>query len=196
MATYINPDNGSLIIKSVKDLDLSDIQQDDAAFAVLGGQWIGGNLYVGGTFVANGDIVTLGNSGGVLTFNTNISSDVLPATTKTYNLGSNTEFWKSAYVESIILDTSDAATTVANAETALSKITSSTSTTVTLAAGTEGQQKTLTVVDTLASAVFLTPSSARGFTSISFTNAGDSVTLVFINGSWNIVSVFRASVIA
>lgn len=196
MATYINPDNGSLIIKSVKDLDLSDIQQTDAAFAVVGGQWIGGNLYVGGTFVANGDIVTLGNTGGAITFNTNISSDVLPASNKTYNLGSNTEQWKTLHVETIVLDTTDIATSSADSNTSLSKINSTSDITISLADGTEGQQKIITVTETLSSSVFLTPASSRGYTSISFTNAGDSAIIVFINGSWNIVSVFRASVIA
>jgi hypothetical protein len=196
MATYINPDSGSLIIKSVNDLNLSDIQQDDAALAVLGGQWIGGNLYVGGTFVANGDIVTLGNTGGVLTFNTNISSNVLPANNKTYDLGSSTEQWKTLHVETITLDSSDTASTSANSDTSLTKISSTSDITISLADGTEGQQKIVTVIEPLPTSVFLTPASARGFTSISFTNAGDSAILVFINGSWNIVSVFRASVIA
>ena len=194
MTSYINPDEGTLVIKSVKDLDLSAIDRNDAALVVEGGEWIAGNLYVGGTFIANGDIVTLGNSGGVLTFNTNISSNVLPSATKTFNLGSKTECWKELHTETVMYNTDDIASTQVSSQASMSIINSSTSVGVTLDDGIDGQLKIITVSEPIASPVILLPVNPRGFSSISFTNAGDSATLMFINAGWNIISVFRSSV--
>lgn len=63
MSSYIAPDSGQLVIKSNNDLDLSDISnKDDAALAVNGGQWVGGNFFINGSLVVNGDVITLGNA--------------------------------------------------------------------------------------------------------------------------------------
>ena len=79
MSSVINPDSGSLKILGTIDtlsaimttLNITNSDNVDLATPVLGasalnvtgGGYIGGHLYVHGSIVANGDIVTLGNSG-------------------------------------------------------------------------------------------------------------------------------------
>ena len=110
MASVIKPDNDELhILGSVKstnqidlgklninnsdDVDLNSLPANhaaaDAALNVQGGAVVGGNLYTAGTFVAGGDVITLGGTGASLSLNANINSDVLPATTDTFDLGSS-----------------------------------------------------------------------------------------------------------
>lgn len=63
---------------------------------------------------------------------------------------------------------------------------------LTLADGTAGQTKTICHVTDGGSGV-LTPTTKTGFTTITFTNAGDSVTLRFsATGGWYIVGIFGA----
>lgn len=193
MASYIKPDNGQLIVKSIKDLDLNDLKASDSSLHVEGGEWVGGHLYVSGTLIANGDVITLGNASGSLTLNANISSDILPSTTKTYNIGGSANVWNELHVETVILDTTVETTEVSEGAS-LSAIDASTGTALALADGTEGQHKIITVSDTITSNVIVTPDNAAEFTSITFATKGDSASLVFVNGSWNIVSVFRSSV--
>ena len=59
---------------------------------------------------------------------------------------------------------------------------------LTLANGTAGQLKIITHVVDGGSAV-LTPATALGFTTITFTNAGESATLVYTAAGWAIVAL-------
>lgn len=200
MPTYINPDNGRLVIKSSNDINLNDINANDSALHVTGGQYTGGNLYVAGTLVVNGDVVTLGNAGGSLTFNANISSDVLPNTTEQFDIGSDILKWNNVFSKTINADkfvlTSNPSevTTVIDPENSVCYITANTQANITLANGQEGQMVLVVVTDTLALPVTLTPDNSNGFTNIVLTNAGDTASMLYTNGSWSITSVFRASV--
>lgn len=201
MPTYITPDSGRLIVKSIKDLDLNNILSDDAALLIQGGQYIEGNLYVGGTLVVNGDVVTLGNAGGSLTFNANVSSDILPSTTETYNIGSNLEKWNSVFTKNLqsekfqISSNPAVVSAIVDITTSVNHVNATTPVAVSLADGNEGQILSIVVVETPPLAVVLTPANPLGFSSIIMTNSGDSVTMMFTNGSWAIVSLFRSSVI-
>lgn len=200
MSSYITPDNGKLVVRSDRDLDLSNISSDDAALHLLGGQYLEGNLYVGGTLVVNGDVVTLGNAGGSLTFNANISSDILPNITDTYNIGSNLEKWNSVFsvsvqTEKLITGSNPTVSTTAiNLSNSVTHIDSSTSPSISLADGTSGQTLTVIAVETPTLPVTMTPDNALGYTSITLTNVGDSATMIFTAGKWAISSIFRASV--
>ena len=57
---------------------------------------------------------------------------------------------------------------------------------LTLADGTAGQIKSIIHVVDGGSAV-LTPTTALGFTTMTFTNAGDSITLVYTSAGWAII---------
>jgi hypothetical protein len=201
MSTYISPDSGHLVVKSVNDLDLNNISSDDAALFVQGGQYLEGNLYVGGTLVVNGDVITLGNAGGSLTFNANVSSDILPSTTETYNIGSDLEKWNSVFAKTLqteklqITTSSAVVAATVDVSTSVNHIDATTPVSASLANGDEGQVLSIIVVKTPAAAVAVTPASPLGFSSIILTNSGDSVTMIFTGGSWAIVSLFRASVI-
>lgn len=208
MSSVINPDNGELNILgslSVADglslsgkLSIDDISDiglitpptyGDGALNVVGGGYFGGNLYVGGTLVANGDVITLGNSGGSLTLNANISSDILPATTNTYNVGSTTAEWNYGFFKNIVLD-SDQETVNTSVSTVqgVSYINSSTSSSVTLANGTYvGQIKVIVAVDSVSS-VIVTPSNLLGYTNFIFNDAGGSVVLMYTTAGWVILS--------
>lgn len=194
MASYIKPDNDQLVIESSLNFsDLNAIVSTESALLVKGGAYVNNDLYIGGTLIANGDVITLGNASGSLTLNANISSDILPSTTKTYNIGESANAWNELHVETVIMSPT-VETTQATPGASLSAIDGSTNASISLADGTEGQHKIITVSDTLSGNVIVTPDNASEFTSITFAAKGDSASLVFVNGSWNIVSVFRSSV--
>ena len=193
MASYIKPDNAQLVIKSIKDLDLNALSSNDSALHVEGGAWVGGHLYIGGSIVSSGDVITLGNASGSVAFNSNISTDLLPSVTKTHDIGSSSNMWNQLNIQTVIVSTTTETTEI-TAGTSLSAIDGSTAVSLALADGTEGQQKIITVSATPTGNVTVTPTNGAGFTSITFTAKGDSATLVFVNGSWNIVSHFRSSV--
>jgi hypothetical protein len=193
MASTINPDNGQLVIKSIKDLDLNDLKSSDSSLHVQGGEWVSGNLYVGGTLVANGDVITLGNASGSVTFNANVSSDVIPSTTLAHDLGDATHVWKQLHIQSVNISPT-AETTEITANVSLSAIDTSTNVSVALADGVEGQHKIITVSDAISGNVTVTPTNGAGFTSITFASQGDTASLIFVGGKWNIVSNFRSSV--
>lgn len=64
---------------------------------------------------------------------------------------------------------------------------------LTLANGTVGQLKIISHVVDAGSAV-LTPTTAIGFTTVTFTNVGDSVTLIYTSAGWAVVGSYGASV--
>lgn len=195
MASYIKPDNGTYIIDSTSDLDLSNININDSALAVKGGQYVGGNLYVGGTLVANGDVITIGNTGGSLTLNANISSDVNPSVTNTHNIGSNTKQWDKIFVNKILLTANPTEeTTSATLNSGVSYITSATDVALSLGDGEVGQVKTFIVKDVLTNPVTVTPNNPLGYTSFRFTNQGDSITIMWTSNGWAVISIFRTSI--
>ena len=193
MASYIKPDGDQLIIKSIKDIDLNALNSTDSALLVEGGAWVGGHLYIEGSIVSSGDVITLGNASGSVAFNSNISTDLLPSVTKTHNIGSSTNVWDQLNIQTVVVSTTTETTEI-TADTSLSAIDGSTAVALVLSDGTEGQHKIITVSATPTGPVTVTPTNGAGFTSVTFTAKGDSASLVFVNGSWNIVSVFRSSV--
>ena len=200
-ATSLN----NIALDSTNDIDLNDIPtwtevSDDsdpnyapAALAVQGGAWVGGNSYVGGTFVAAGDVVTLGSSAGTLTLNSNISSHVVPSADSTYTLGSSTAAWDKAYTENLIGGIIDCIS-VASVTKMTDMIQSGTAAAISLPNGEDGFIKNFITISAPAAPVTVTPTSAAGFTSITFTNVGDSAQLIYHSTGWHVLSVFRASV--
>ena len=196
MASYIKPDGGQLVISKTKDtpdLDLNVLVSTDSALLVEADAWVDGHLYVGGSIVSSGDVITLGNASGSVAFNSNISTDLLPSVTKTHNIGSSTNMWDQLNIQTVVVSTTTETTEI-TAGTSLSAIDGSTVVALGLSDGTEGQHKIITVSDTPTGPVTVTPTNGAGFTSVTFAAKGDSASLVFVNGSWNIVSVFRSSV--
>jgi hypothetical protein len=199
--------SGHLNIANNGDIDLNNIPQDyasaialadPAAMNLSGGAWIGKNLYIGGTLVANGDIVTLGNAGGSLTLNANIDSDVIPSTTETYDIGSETNLWRRIYTESLVLDTDphtiEPTATEITSASSLCYFDLNSASSVALRDQFEGLVKTFTLLSTPAVAIVVTPDTSVGFTSFTLTNAGDSISLIYTSAGWVVTSVFRASV--
>lgn len=196
MASYIKPDGGQLVISKTKDtpdLDLNVLVSTDSALLVEADAWVDGHLYVGGSIVSSGDVITLGNASGSVAFNSNISTDLLPSVTKTHNIGSSTNMWDQLNIQTVVVSTTTETTEI-TAGTSLSAIDGSTVVALVLSDGTEGQHKIITVSATPTGPVTVTPTNGAGFTSVTFAAKGDSASLVFVNGSWNIVSVFRSSV--
>lgn len=220
MATIINPDNGEFIVKgtitsdvvgasssskiritSTDDIDLNSIPTDfasaDVALNIAGGCYIAGNHYIDGTFVANGDIVSLGNVGGSLSLGANISSNLLPSANNTHDIGSSTNNWRKVYMNHLILDDDEQTITSGWADgNSTSKITSGTSSTLTLGAGTIGGVYVFYVDSTGAGGgtVTITPTTANGFSTMTFSNAGDSLTATYRTDGWTIINAFRTAI--
>lgn len=76
---------------------------------------------------------------------------------------------------------------VVNTSSAITYITTTGSATLSFADGVQGQEKTLVMITDGGDAV-LTPSSASGFTTITFNDVGDTARLIFVNSAWNILS--------
>jgi hypothetical protein len=194
VAKEVSPGNwihAKLSIDDTSDIDLNTPIYGDGALNVVGGGYFGGNLYVGGTLVANGDVITLGNGGGSLTLNANISSDILPSDTDTYNVGSTTAEWNYGFFRNIVLDSNEETinTSVSNTQ-AVSYITSSTSNSITLADGEyTGQIKVIVAIDDIsASPVQLTPDTPLGFNYFIFNATGQTVTLMYTYAGWAIIT--------
>ncbi len=200
MSSHINPDAGRLIIESTQDLDLTASQANMPSGASLhnkGGMFNSGHLYVQGTLVVNGDIITLGASGGSLTLNSNISSDVLPDITSgiQYNIGSTTKPWNIGYFEKIISSRNPVtATTDVPTTKGTVLLDGTTNTSLSLSNGSVGEHKTIIVTATPTGTITVTPSTALGYTSISFAAVGDTAQLIYTSNGWSILSIFRANV--
>jgi hypothetical protein len=143
-ATTSTTNIGKLTIDNADDVDLNNLPANhaaaDAALNIQGGAVVGGNLYTAGTFVANGDVVTLGSSGGSLSLNANINSDVLPATTDTFDLGSPASSWNELHVDKIFLNSFvTSSTATADITKSVDIIDASTPAAMSLANGTAGQ---------------------------------------------------------
>ena len=196
MASYIKPDDGRLVINSTLNFaDLEAIVDTESALLLKGGAYINNDLYIGGTLIANGDIITIGNTGGSLTLNSNISSDVIPTTTNNYNLGSNNKQWDKIYANKILMTqiTSNAGTEV-SVDHGVSYITSATNVSPTLPDGELGQLVTIVATEALNNPVTLSPDNGLGYTTVTFNNLGDSIYLMWTPNGWAIISHFRTSI--
>jgi hypothetical protein len=198
--TSVESNLGKLNIDNASDVDLNNLPADhasaDAALNVQGGAVIGGHLYTAGTFVAGGDVITLGSGGGSLSLNANINSNVLPATTESFNIGSSTNVWDKIYVDTIITPTfGNTTTSSASLTVGTDMLQTGTPAAVSLADGEDGQEKKFIVISAPANPVVLTPATPLGFASITFTTIGESATLMYKNSSgWCVMAVNRASV--
>lgn len=220
MATIITPDNGEFIVKgtitssatgassqakvritSTDDIDLNNIPVDfasaDVALNIAGGVYTAGNHYIDGTFVANGDIISLGNVGGSLSLGANISSNLLPSANGSFDIGNASNNWAKVYMNHLILDDDEYTITSGWIDgKSTSKITSGTSSTITLGNGTVGGVYVFYVDSTGAgsSTVTITPTTANGFSTMTFSSAGDSVTATYRADGWTIMNAFRTTI--
>lgn len=191
--------NNKVSVTNTDDIDLNSPALGQGALNVTGGGFVGGHMYVGGTLVANGDVITLGNSGGTLTLSSNISSNLNPTTTKTFDVGSPTLTWNHVYTTTLVLDTTpetvgSVPSSSININSSLSYIDATTASTATIADGEIGQVLTIVVVDTPTIAVVVTPTTANGYSSFTLTSSGDSISLIYTSVGWSITSTFRTSV--
>lgn len=194
MSSHINPDSGTLVVESTNALDVttSPVDPVGAALHVKGGTYTEHNLYVGGTLLVNGDVISLGNGNASITINANVSSDVLPNVDSgiQYNLGSISNPWNKAYLQKIVITTTSVTNSSTLNTTGLVYINSSTSLALALANGTEGEKKSLVVTTSLPSTVVMTPDTFVNGTSVSFTTIGQSIELIYTSAGWAITSSF------
>lgn len=215
MATVINPDSGELIIKgsinasegdvdfnkirinSTDDIDLTNLPSDfasvDVALNVAGGGYFAGNMYIDGTFIANGDVITLGNTGGSLTLGANVNSNILPSQDVTYNIGSSLLQWDVVYTNKTVINSNPSTlTTTIDTSSSVFYVDSSTDANLSLPDGEVGQ--TMTIISVQTTSVEITPDNSLGFSSIVLTNAGHTVSIIYTNNGWAITSLYGASI--
>jgi hypothetical protein len=82
---------------------------------------------------------------------------------------------------------------VANVTSAITNITTTGAATISLADGVQGQIKQFVMITDGGDAV-LTPSNRLGFSQITFNDVGDTVTLMFTNNKWAVMSYYGAVV--
>jgi hypothetical protein len=82
---------------------------------------------------------------------------------------------------------------IANVTSAITNITTTGSATISLADGVQGQIKHFVMITDAGDAV-LTPLNRLGFSQITFNDVGDTVTLMFTNNKWAVLSYYGAVV--
>jgi hypothetical protein len=82
---------------------------------------------------------------------------------------------------------------VANVTSAITNITTTGAATISLADGVQGQIKHFVMITDAGDAV-LTPLNRLGFSQITFNDVGDTVTLMFTNNKWAVLSFYGAVV--
>lgn len=82
---------------------------------------------------------------------------------------------------------------VANVTSAITNITTTGAATISLADGVQGQIKHFVMITDVGDAV-LTPLNRLGFSQITFNDVGDTVTLMFTNNKWAVLSYYGAVV--
>jgi hypothetical protein len=82
---------------------------------------------------------------------------------------------------------------VANVTSAITNITTTGAATISLADGVQGQIKQFIMITDAGDAV-LTPLNRLGFSQITFNDVGDTVTLMFTNNKWAVMSYYGAVV--
>jgi hypothetical protein len=223
MASVLNPDSGEfrvlgnitassitnsgsqtntkIRLDSTDDIDLNNLPSNyanaDVALNVQGGSYIGGNQYIGGSFVANGDVITLGAGGGSLTLNSNINGDVIPATDISYDLGSPAKSWQGVYAGKYYAsDMIDTVSAISLDYTVDMVQAGATQATVNMPDATEdGFIKVIIAISAPTAPVVVTPTTSIGWSTLTFTDAGESATLMFKLGiGWILLSTYRASV--
>ena len=75
---------------------------------------ISGNLHATGTITADGNIQLGANSGDTITFTGEVNSNIIPAATNTYNLGSSALEWNNVYANTFNLTTLNAPSVYTN----------------------------------------------------------------------------------
>ena len=194
MSSHINPDSGTLVIESTNVLDVtaSPVDPVGAALHVKGGTYTENDLYVGGTLLVNGDIISLGNGNASISINANVSSDVLPNVSSgiQYNLGSATNPWNVEYLQKLVTITTSVTDASSLNTSGIVYIDGSTSTSLSLANGIEGEKKTIVVTATPTGTVVLTPDTFLNGTSLSFTTTAQSATMIYTSAGWSIISSF------
>lgn len=194
MSSHINPDSGTLVIESTNVLDVtaSPVDPVGAALHVKGGTYTENNLYVGGTLLVNGDVISLGNGNASITINANVSSDVLPNVSSgiQYNLGSATNPWNVQYLKKSVTVAIATTNSASLSSSGIVYINNSTNTTLALANGIEGEQKTFVVTATPSGTVTITPDTFLNGTSISFTTTAQSAVMVYTTAGWSILSSY------
>ena len=183
---------GKLSVLDTSDVDLESPLLSDAALSVSGGIFVNSNAYIGGNLVVAGDVITLGLTESSITFGSGISSDVSPSDDLSVNLGSSQTQWNKVYAGNIvvaqtpaeIIDTVD--TTIATSEVTLNTVTQ-----VTLPSAEVGMVKVIYVKELIQSPVQISSNEFIGTHSgITLTAQGDSVTLMYRDTGWVIVSMF------
>lgn len=199
MASYINPDSGNLVITGESGLDFNDRSTTKTltALGILGDQWIEGNLYINGSLLVESDVITLGSGSGSLTFNSNISSNVIPSTTNEYEIGNNAQQWKNVFTQQLTLSSSPLSgeSNHLSVTNSVSHITQTSSSSLTLADGIVVQVKVVIATEDVSSSpVTVTPANGLGFTNIVFDSEGESVTLMYTTNGWSVLNNFKATV--
>lgn len=183
---------GKLSVLDTSDVDLESPLLSDAALSVSGGIFVNSNAYIGGNLVVAGDVITLGLTESSITFGSGISSDVSPSDDLSVNLGAPQNQWNKVYTGNIvvaqtpaeIIDTVD--TTIATSE-----VTVNTLTQVTLPAAEVGMVKVIYVKEIIQAPVQISSNEFVGaYSGITMTSQGDSVTLMYREAGWIIISMF------
>ena len=180
-----------LTILSTDNVDLTTPLLGDAALNVSGGIYVATDAYIGGNIVVAGDVITLGLTGSNITFSAGIASDVTPATTDTVNLGSPTSEWATLYANNISVSQSSAEVlTAVDVTSGTSEVTINTDTQVTMPDGQNGNIKIIYVKDAISTPIQINPDNLLGHTSILMTQQGDSITMMFRDTTWVVISMF------
>ena len=194
MSSHINPDSGTLVIESTNVLDVtaSPVDPVGAALHIKGGTYTENNLYVGGTLLVNGDVISLGNGNASITINANVSSDVLPnvASGIQYNLGSNAKPWNQLYLQKVVIKTNLSTDSVSLSAAGTIYINASTNPALVLANGIEGERKVIVTTATPSAPVVITPTTANGFVTIAYTTVGQAAEMIYTNSGWSIISSY------
>lgn len=180
-----------ITILSTDNVDLVTPLLGDAALNVSGGIYVATDAYIGGNIVVAGDVITLGLTGSNITFSAGIASDVTPATTDTVNLGSPTNEWATLYANNISVSQSSAEIlTAVDVTSGTSEVTTNTDTQVTMPDGQNGNIKIIYVKDAISTPIQINPDNLLGHTSILMTQQGDSITMMFRDTTWVVISMF------
>jgi|MGYP003985413907 hypothetical protein len=194
MSSHINPDSGTLVIESTNVLDVtaSPVDPVGAALHIKGGTYTENNLYVGGTLLVNGDVISLGNGNASITINANVSSNVLPnvASGIQYNLGSNANPWNKGYLQKVVIKTHLSTDSGSLNTTGTIYINAATDPALVLANGTEGERKVIIATATPSAPVVITPTTSNGFVSIAYTTVGQGAEMIYTSNGWSIISSY------
>ena len=124
--------------------DSNELTWDESELYVNGNQHLTGNLTVDGNFTLSGTSITLGNSDtDGLTITADLTSDIIPNATNTYNLGTTAKRWKKLWANT--LDVSGAVDIGGNLALATDKFTVDATTGATIHNGPVTINGTMTV---------------------------------------------------